>query len=213
MKSVSILIIALLAFVLISCGEKARELKNAMELAKNAPEMAKNMEKGQNAAQAKMEERKKKGDTLALPFKKLQEYLPTSLAGYKAEKPDGETMNMPGMSYSKASIIFSKENGTAKDNIQIELTDYNQVGSMFAAATFWMAGFSSEDSKGFRKTFNTGINNVFAFEIYENEGNYSEIAFAVGYRFIISIRAHNQPNGDLLKNIGKSMKLGELAGM
>lgn len=213
MKSVSLLIIGLFAFVLISCGEKAREMKNAMELAKNAPEIAKNMEKSQNAAQAKIDERKKKGDTLAMPFQKLQQYLPTSLAGYKAETPGGESMNMPGMSYSSATIRFSKENSATEDNVTVELFDYNQVGAMFTAATLWMSGFSREDAKGYEKTFNPGVNNVFGFEKFEKERKYAEVTFAIGYRFVLTIKGYNQTNGDNLINLGKSMKLGELAGM
>jgi len=213
MKSLSVLIIAIFAFVLVSCGEKARELKNAMELAKNAPEMAKNMEKSQNAAQAKIDERKKKGDTLAMPYQKLQQYLPTALAGYKAETPGGESMNMPGMSYSNASIRFTKENTPTPDNVTIELLDYNQVGAMFTAATFWMSGYSREDAKGYEKTFNPGINNVFGFEKFEKERKYAELTYAIGYRFILTIKGYNQTDGEALKNIGKSMKLSELAGM
>ena len=72
MKLLFSLIIGLFALILVSCGEKAKEIKDAVELAQKAPEMAKNMQSAQDISKVRWEERKKKGDTLSLHSKSLK---------------------------------------------------------------------------------------------------------------------------------------------
>lgn len=215
MKLVFSLIITLFAFILISCGEKAKEIKDAVELAQKAPEMAKNMQNAQDAAKIRWDERKKKGDTLALPYKKLDEFIPASINGYKSEDPSGQNMNMQGLSYAESSRRYTKEgtNGVNED-IEIKIVDYNATYDMFAAAFFWMStNFSREDANGYERTIDIGVKDVPGFEKFNKSSKTAELTFAVGYRFILTIRVENQANTDFAKSIAKTMKLAEMSKM
>ena len=212
MKLLYIALFVMFAIILSSCGEKAKEIKDAVELAQKAPEMAKNMQNAQDASKARWDERKKKGDTLALPFKKLEEFIPASINGYKSEDPAGQNINMQGLSYSESSRRYTKENNGQAEDIEIKLIDYNATYDMFAAAFFWMStNFSREDANGFEKSLDIGIKDVPGFEKYSKSSKTAELTFAVGYRFILTIRVENQTNTDFAKSIAKSMKLAELA--
>jgi len=215
MKLLLTLIIALFAFILVSCGEKAKEMKDALELAQKAPEMAKNMQSAQDASKVRWEERKKKGDTLSLPFKKLEEFIPPTISGYKSEEPAGQNMNMQGLSYSESSRRYVKENATgAAEDIEIKLVDYNATQDLFSAAFFWMStNFSREDANGYERTIDIGVKEVPGFEKYTKSSKTAELTFAVGYRFILTIRVENQANTDFAKSIAKSMRLADLAKM
>lgn len=209
MKYLSVLFIIALLFS--GCGEKMKQMKDAAEFAQKAPEMAKNIEQSQDAAKKAREERVKKGDTLAMPYQKLQEYMPASISGYTAEEPAGESVNMQGVSYSMASRRYVQGSGDNESEIEISIMDYNAVESMYAAAAFWVAGYSREDSKSFDRTFDPGIKNVYGLEHYDKVNKRVEVTFAVGYRFLVSIKATNQPNTDLVKRVAGSMKLKDLA--
>ena len=60
------------------------------------PKVAEKMNEGVKEAQDRWEARKAKGDTLAMPYKDLQAYLP-EVSGYtKDGGPKGSQVNMPG---------------------------------------------------------------------------------------------------------------------
>src|ERR1019366_3488348 len=144
MKKVSVIISAsIFVFGLISCGgKKARNEKiGEEEVTKTTgplgalgamANMGKEMKKGNEAAQAKLKERRAKGDTLAIPYADLMKYLPASIDGYKAGEPDGNSINMPGASYSTANVNFKNDKG---DNIKVTLVDYNAAYAMYSSVT------------------------------------------------------------------------------
>jgi hypothetical protein len=210
----SLLVIATLVLVS-ACGEKAKEVKDLMEFAQKAPEMGKQMENAQAQAEQRWNDRKQKGDTLALNFKELQKYLPASISGYTAEVPGGESVNMAGMSFSQASIKFAKPAADGStEYFSIDIMDYNAQSALFSAASFWwISGFSREDGNGFERGFDPGVKDCYGFEKFTNSSKEAEITLAVGYRFIVQIKADNQTGTDFAKGVIKSMNLSALAGM
>lgn len=212
MKKIVLLLSIITALFWFGCGDKVDEAKNALELMNKAPEIAKDMEKGMEESQKLREERRKRGDTLALHFSKLQSFLPTEISGYKAEEPDGETMNMGGMSLSTSKIRFVKEMPDGNQSyINIQLTDYNQAVEMYAGLVFWGAGISIENSNGYERTYKTGIDKVLGYEKYDKSGKNSEVTLAVGYRFLVHLEANEQTNSDFLRKVTESINLKELA--
>ena len=215
MKTFTGLFIILFIIGITACGKKSDEqqaIENTMDIAKNAPEMVKKMETVQEKAQKIWKERKERGDTLAINFRELQKYLPTEIPGYTAEKPEGETMNMMGISYSEASIKFVKktEDGN-QERIKITILDYNSATSIFFTAAAWMAtNYSVENSDGYSKTFDPGIEDCYGFEEYKIKQKTASITVAVGYRFIITIEANNQSGTDKLKEMLKLIDLKKL---
>lgn len=205
------IIIIVFGLFLTNCGKKAEEVKNAMEVLNKMPEAANQMQKSADKAQARIEARKKSGDTLAVPYKKLQEFLPQSIEGYTTAEPSGESMNMGGFSYSQAKRTYSTPDG---QSIEITLMDYNENYGMYAGLSFWAAGFSQENDESMEKTFNTGIDDTYAVEKYYKKGtNDAELTYALGYRFILTIHASKQKSTDFAKSIAQKMDLNKISKM
>ncbi len=206
----NILIFAIISFLFVSCGEKVDEIKNAAEVISKAPEIAENFEKGTNASQIKFEERRKRGDTLAMHFSKLIEFLPKNLDGFVASKPEGQTANYGGFSLSTATIEFAKDNNTS--NVKVTIADYNQGYETWGALAMWtQSNLNIESTDGWQKTYKSGIENVYGMESYNKSSKRAEMFFAVSYRFYITLEGDELDNCELLKKVASSMNLSELA--
>lgn len=206
-RTVSIVVVALFAF---ACGKQLEELKNVAKVIENAPKAAEQMQKSNDVLQKRMEERRAKGDTLALHYTKLQEYLPTVPSGYTAEKPTGETTNMMGMSYSRAGQIFTK----GKDNLELTIVDYNQAYGLYQSATaLWSLGMSIDNDSEISKSYSPGIEFVNGWESFKKHDHRAELFLGVGGRFWIEAHADNQHDMEMLKSIVKSMKLDAMSKM
>ncbi len=199
-----------LAFVIAGCG-KVEEAKQAMQTIENVNNLAKAGDKAeqmQKIAQERKQARRAKGDTLAMHFTKLKEYLPASVSGYTMEEPNGQTTNMMGFSLSEVNAKFKKD----PDHVDIKIIDYNEGYDFLNAAAYWMlADLSVENSDGFEKTWNTGIEYVWGFEKYSKNSKQASLTMVIGWRFMIEITANNQSGTDLVKSIANSMKLKELS--
>jgi ABC-type glycerol-3-phosphate transport system substrate-binding protein len=214
-KFLVIISASIFAFGLVSCGgKKAGDEKTEEESVNTSTNpldaltnMAKDAENGNDAAQAKLKERRAKGDTLAMPYAELIKYLPTSVNGYKAGEPDGSSINMPGASYSTANITFTKDNG---DNIKVTLMDYNAAYGMYSSMTgMWALGMSvdSPDEKAEGVKFD---GNIGGWEDYHKKSHDASITLGVGYRFWVSVEGTNQDGIDFVKSVAKTMDLKKL---
>ncbi len=219
MKKIFIIISAsIFAFGLASCGgKKAGDEKvdeegvsksnNPIEALAN---MGKDMEEGNNAAQAKIKERRAKGDTLAMHYEELMKYLPTSVNGYKAETPDGSSINMPGSSYSTANVTFRNDKG---DDIKITLMDYNAAYEMYSSITgLWALGMSidSPDEKANGVKFEGDIG---GWEDYHKKSHDASLTLGIGYRFWLQVEGSNQESTEFIKSVAKTMDLAKLSNL
>lgn len=204
--------------LLVSCAgessqEKAEE-KEKKEL-KNNPfaalaEMGKQMKEGAEASQAKIQERKSRGDTLAINYKELQKYLPSSIEGYKAGSPGGGTLNMTGLSYSSAEIEFTKDNG---ENVRITLLDYNAAYNLYSMATSaWAMGMSIETDEEKANGMKLS-DDITGWETLDKKGKKASVVLGIGYRFLLTVEASSQNNTDFVKSVASSMKLDDLKKM
>ena len=213
MKKTAILIAAFgLAISFSSCGGKPKEEEvksaNPLQALVNAE---KNVAAGTNAADAKMQARKAKGDTLAMPYENLEKFLPASVAGYKVtEEPTGTSLNMTGMSYSSAEVEFTNDKG---DRVKVTLIDYNAAAAMYTGATaIWASGFSmdSPDEKA------NGLkldNDIVGWEDFHKKTKEVDVTLGIGYRFYLTVHADNQESTEFAKSVAKSMDLSKLASM
>jgi len=204
------------SFVLVfmSCGEEIDQIKQTVDVVKKTKEVAENYEKNVNVAQERIAERKAKGDTLAMNYKELQEYLPESISGYTAEEPTGESMQMGLFSFSSASRKYVKDTPDGQESIYIEIVDYNQTQEMFMGITAaWSSGFRMENDKRMEQSFKTDYDNVTGFESYDKVNHRAEVTFAIAWRFIISANASNQKDTDFLKSVVNDIKIKELSKM
>lgn len=207
-KSPFIVTISLIiSSLLLSCGatDKAKETANNLSALKD---MADNISKTAESMNDKQAERKAKGDTLAMPYKDLQAYLPT-LSGYeKVGEPDGESMNMTGMSFSVASQKYKK----GEESIKVSITDYNAAYSAFMGVTALInAGFSVENDNEISHGVDLGMDGIKGFETIKKKDKSGNLIVAVADRFFISIDGNNIENPDVLKDIAKEISLNSLA--
>lgn len=197
----SLLFISAVLFI-VSCG-KVKDATNAAEGLKNYAE-------GMKESASKMEGRKAKGDTIAMPYKDLQKLLPSDIAGYTKEgDPKGESVNMVGMSYSTASQIY--KNGEAE--ITVNIMDYNASYAAFGAATAMFAtGFSVDNDDEHVGAVDLGITGVKAWEEIKKKEKRSTVIAGINDRFLITAEGRNVEN-DAVKNAVKSVDFGKLTGM
>ena len=188
--------------IVVSCG-KVKDAANAAEGLKNYAE-------GMKESANKMEERKAKGDTISMPYKDLQSFLPSTIAGYtKDGDPKGESMNMVGMSYSTASQVY--KSGDAE--ITVNIMDYNASYAAFGAATAMFAtGFSVDNDEEHLGAVDLGITGVKAWEDVKKKEKRSTVMAGVNDRFLVTAEGKNVET-DAVKNAIKSVDLGKLAGM
>lgn len=201
-------IIFLLSIVSCNSGNKSNdEEKSLEETSSNGSQIdEKNSDDNKNA---KWEMRKAKGDTLAMPYKDLQTYLP-EISGYTKEGgPKGSQMNLPGMgSWSETE----QEYVSGDKRVSVKLVDYNAAWQAFQGITsVYSMGFSTEDDTKKQAQVDIGIKDVFAYQtIYKTEKK-SELVLVVGQRFFITINSDGENNDSFLKDIAKNMKLDKLA--
>lgn len=197
----SLLFISAILFV-VSCG-KVRDAANVAEGLKNYAE-------GMKGSASKMEERKAKGDTISMPYKDLQKFLPSNIAGYtKDGDPKGESMSMVGMSYSTASQVY--KNGDAE--ITVNIMDYNASYAAFGAATAMFAtGFSVDNDQEHLGAVDLGISGVKAWEDVKKKEKKSTVMAGVNDRFLVTAEGRNVET-DAVKDAIKSVDFGKLAGM
>jgi hypothetical protein len=197
--------------LLISCGKEAKEAQQAMEMMKDLPQKAEQMQQDMNNAEKRQQERRQRGDTLSLNYKKLQEYLPKSVDGYGDAKLSGESVNMGGFSMSQAEAEY--QNAQSGNSVNIQFIDYNENYGMYAGLAFWLKGYSMENDQRMEKTFDTGLADVWALEKFEKSNGEVELIYAIGWRFMLTIKAPGQKDTEFLKSVAKKMDLNALSKM
>jgi len=212
--ALSISSILLSSAVLLSCGlgrnkDTVIKTKDGEITVNNIREAGEQMKTATEEAEKRRAERKAKGDTLAMNYKDLQQYLP-AVPGYeKNGDPEGESMSMPGFgSFSKAEQGYKSGDKT----IDVELLDYNQsaLGFTTASAMFTM-NIQMENDAEKSGSFDTGMKLVKGYEQVFKKDNNATVTYAIADRFLLTIKSQGSNDVELLKNIAKSMNLGELS--
>ena len=197
--------LAVLAF---SCKSKAKK-ESPIESVGDVKEYVEKVKEQQDASAGKMEARKAKGDTLAMPYKDLEAYLP-DISGYtKDGEPKGSQMNMPGMgSWSQAEQEY--KNG--EKSIKVTIMDYNAAYQAFVGVTaMYKMGFSQEDDSRKTGSADLGVKDVAAYETIYKKEQRAELTVVAGERFFIQVNSDGSNDPQLLYSAAKSMKLADLA--
>ncbi len=213
------ILLIFVSLILLSCGSDDKsdaidDLKKAVETVQNIPETAEKIENSMTRAEKKWEERKARGDTLALHYKELQKFLPETIPGYVTQKTKGHSNNYMGQSISQASRRYFKKTDGQPEILNIEIIDYNSSLAGFAASTSWLVtDYSYEDDNKYIGNFDVGIDECFGNETFEKKNKKAQLILSAGYRFIINISANNQESIDKLKSILKYIDLKQLASL
>lgn len=198
------LTVAIATTLLIACGPKKTEEATGLAALEK---LADNMKNGSD----KVNERRAKGDTLALPYAELEKMLPASVGSYSKDgDPKGESVNMMGQSFSTASQNY--KNG--EQTLKVTVVDYNGVYSLLSAATAMMAmGFSVDNEEERIGPLKLGLDGVKGWEEFKKKDKRATVTMAVADRFLVTAEAENQENTDFVKDVVKSLDIAKLTGM
>jgi hypothetical protein len=204
MKKIFFPAIALAIFTFSSCkSDKKVEIKDGKIGVSDAIDAVQALGKGVEDAQNRWEERRKKGDTVALQYKELESFLP-DFSGYTKEGgPKGNQSNIPGMgAFSQTEQTYV--NGDKR--IKVSITDYNASQMAFTAATaLYSLNISSEDDDKRQGSVDLGMKDVAAYETVYKQRQEAELAVIAGDRFYIMINSDGSNDIDQLKSVAKDV--------
>lgn len=212
MRSIATCVIAFIFLCLLTYCKSNNEKPLAdgkVESVSEAKDVANKIEEAQTESASRWEARKAKGDTMAMAYKDLQNYLP-EISGYTRDGgPKGNQVNMPGMgSWSQSEQRYV--NG--EKNIDVDIADYNSAQQAFSGITaVYKMGYSSEDDTRKQSSADLGMKDVAAYETIYKDGSRAELSVIVADRFFINIKSNGDNSADLVRSVAKNMKLGELA--
>lgn len=208
-------LLASIFFISLTACDKTREARNQANAVVAASRAAASLGDQAAAMQARTDARRAKGDTLAIPYKDLQAYLPATVAGYqKAGEPQGSMMNMPGMSYSTCAQEYRAGTDENPKNLKVTIVDYNGAAAMYAGATTVLgSGFSMEDDQQRIQSLDLGLKSVKALETYQKQDHRATITAGVADRFFVSVEADQQEDSELVKQVVQQLDLKKLAAL
>jgi len=211
MKKLIVLLPLSLSVLFFSCGGNHDKVvvKDGDISVTDAAKLGERAAEGVKEAGDRWEQRKAKGDTVAIPYKDLEGFLP-DVSGYTKEgEAKGSQMTIPGM----GSLSQAEQNYKNGDkSLRAEIVDYNAAQMAFTgAAAVYKMGFESENDSEKQGSVDLGIKDVSAFGTqYKKEPN-AELVVIVADRFLVQLHSNGSNDLEWLKGVAKGMKLGELA--
>jgi hypothetical protein len=187
---------AVAALVLFGCGEKAQEARDAMNAVEQLARASTEIAEGQDDAEDFRRERRDRGDTLAMGYAELQEYLPSPPRGYApAGEPEGFSQSMGAFSMSQAEQTFTKPAGAdgSAPSVHVTLVDFG--GSEVAygmMALPMMMNLSREDAHQRMRTLTMDTPYTWASEEYDKDSKDAKVTAVTRYRYVITVEARNQ---------------------
>lgn len=202
MKKIFVLMLTVSLLFSMGCGGKkeGKQLEdlNIGDLVEKGAQISKDI----SNSEKKLEQRKKRGDTIATDWQKLNELIP-DIPGYTRSKPDGMKMTFDNTSYSNVSMNFSNNSSS----IDVNLFDYNCAVSLLAGVSAWKSsGLSIETSEGYQKV--TKFNDVadsWIFEEYNSQDKRATVTLSLNDRYYLQVAANDQPNTDFVKKIAANI--------
>jgi hypothetical protein len=183
------------ALVALGCGKKD-QTPNVVSAMAEAAAAAPKVEAAMADAEKFQKERVAKGDTVAIPYADLQQYLPTSVDGYTADgNPSGSQQAMPGFSMSQTEqtwVAPANADGNTPE-VQITLVDFGgtEQGYAMMAAPMMMT-YSQEDDH--QRVGSTPIDVPYtgAWIEFDKDAKDAKITAITRYRYVITVEARNQ---------------------
>jgi len=208
MKTLSAITILILSLgFLFSCG-KIQEAKNAYETVKSVAEAAEHLPENMEEMNRKTEERRAKGDTLAMHYEKLAEYLPESYGDYvKDGDLEGGSVNMTGASYSNVEQKYQSPDGNV---LKIAIVDYNTAVHLYTGLmAFYGTGLEIDNTDQLMKGFEID-DEIKGWHSLKKKSNKVELIAGIANRFYVSINMDNQDNGEEAIAVISDTKIREL---
>ncbi|MGY3089884.1 hypothetical protein ACVWYF_002932 [Hymenobacter sp. UYAg731] len=200
----------LAAALLFTTGcEQAQKAKESYSNLEKISEAGKDISAKMDKAQDERAERVKRGDTLSLPYKELQQYLPTAVSGYTPGELKGQSQKMSGIAFSTAERTFTKG---PDEEIEVSLIDYNGAYAIYQGAAAMMSlGLEQEDDEHIMGPSAVKADGVKGMDTFYKKDGRAEMSLAVGNRFMLTLKGGKQKDMALLKEIADGMDLEKLA--
>ncbi len=202
------------AVAIIGCGEKAREVKDATTAMGAVAAAASTMEAKQKEAEQFQEERRSKGDTIAMGYADLQKFLPAAPDGYAAEaEPEGSSQSITGFSMSTAEQTFTRPAGAegSAPSIKVTIVDFGGTQAAYGLMALpMMMNISQEDAHQRMGTLKMDTPYTWASEEYNKDTRDAKVTVVTRYRYSIAVEARNQSSDEsamvkrLAEDIAKS---------
>lgn len=208
MNNLFISFCCLLSVSIMSCSGKDGKKVTDLHSVSNLKDYADKINEGTEVANARRAQRVKRGDTMAMPYKDLQAFLPDVNGYIKKGGPSGSQSNSPMGSFSKAEQKFI----SGVNTVTISIVDYNSAHQAFMGLTaVYGMGFSFEDDNKKQAPVDLGKEGIAAYETIYKDGKRGDLIMIVADRFIININAKGEASEDFLKSIATDMEIKELA--
>ena len=173
--------------------EATKDLKNTKEVFEGYKDIAKNAQKSMDEMEEFAEMRRKKGDTIAMDYQALADFMP-EIKNYIKLEPKGQKTKVGGISYSTCTQKYERvaEDGS-KEIIEIQLVDYNGTPSMYGMATALLnTDMEIESDSESLKKYPTRVDYVSAIESVKKRTGKTTITTGIAYRFFGTIKADSQ---------------------
>lgn len=195
MKHLIVLIAA--GALVVGCGEKLQEAKEAANALEQLAEAGKKMEQSASESEQLLKERREKGDTVAMPVDQLKTFLPTDIEGYRPkEEPSVQQSAFGEYTFSVAEQEWVSTSSADTNNpatIKVSLTDWGGSEGAWAMQSLAFAfNVKTENAQERSGTVDLGLEHTSAQEKFEKESKNSSLMAVTRYRYFINLEAHNQ---------------------
>ena len=196
---------------LVGCGEKAQEARNAANALQAVAQAGDDMGDRQKEAEKFQEERRSKGDTVAMAYSELQKMLPSPPSDYTAaEEPSGSSQSMGVFSMSQTEQKFVKPAAAdgSVPTIEVSIIDFGGTQAAYGMMAMpMMMNLSQEDAHRRMKTLKADVPYTWGSEEFNKDDKTSKVSLITRYRYVISveIRNHGEDKTDMAKEMAEDI--------
>jgi hypothetical protein len=183
-----------------ACGdkrdEKPRDASNPIEAMGQLAKAGSKLEAATEDAAKFQQDRRARGDTVAMTYTALQVFLPDAPGGYsKAEAPSGSSQTIGAFSMTEAEQEYvgkADAEGNAP-RLRVKLADFGGTeGAYGMFALPMMMNMSQEDAHHRMTTIKLGPAYTWASEEYDKDSKNSKVTAVTRYRYMVTVEAENQ---------------------
>lgn len=196
---------------LVGCGEKAQEVRNATNALQAVAQAGGSMADTQKEAEKFYNERRARGDTVAMAYSELQTFLPSPPSDYTAvEAPGGSSQSMGVFSMSQTEQTFTKPAGAdgSVPTIEVSIVDFGGTQAAYGMMALpMMMNLSQEDARHRMKTIKVSTPHTWGTEEYNKEDHTSKVSLVTRFRYLINVevRSHGEDKTGMAKDLAEDI--------
>ncbi len=196
---------------LVGCGEKAQEARNAANALQAVAQAGNEVGDRQKEAEKFQEDRRARGDTVAMAYTELQKMLPSPPSDYAAaEAPSGSSQSMGAFSMSQTEQKFVKPAGAdgSVPTIEVSIIDFGGTQAAYGMMAMpMMMNLSQEDAHHRMKTLKADLPYTWGSEEFNKDDKTAKVSLITRYRYVISVevRNHGEDKTDMAKDLARDI--------